>query len=330
MLCQYEIYKILRNVRILCFDEADVLFVGGQRQYSWDVLKAFQKLSFEERKSHLKDNSVNHKSHNIMHDKSSSDAINIFTRPFRQLIFTAATLPKKGPKSVGMLLSRHIPRSTLFISTEQTHRLVLKTDVSYVNINCTTSNEDLFDLKINQLINDLNNLIEPVSRTFPKVLIFCNSVATVQSVYTRLSHINSWWSERAAEIHKMVPPEDRISLIHQYNTGNINVLVSTDLASRGLDLVDVRFVIMFDFPVNTIDFLHRAGRTARAGKSGHGMLCCCCCYVLVLLLCTCIVTMYMYCCYVHVLLLCTCCCFYVYLYMMLLLLLLFIYLFCFQ
>ena len=271
MLCQYEIYKILRNVKILCFDEADVLFVGGQRQYSWDVLKAFQKLSYEERKTQLKDNSINHKRHNIILDKSSPDAINIFTRPFRQLIFTAATLPRKGPKSVGMLLSRHVPRSTLFISTEQTHRLVLTTDVSYVNICYTTSNEDLFELKINQLINDLNKLIKQDSGTLPKVLIFCNSVATVQSVYTKVSYTNSWWSERAAAIHKMVPPEDRISLIRQYNRGNINVLISTDLASRGLDLVDVSSVIMFDFPVNTIDFLHRAGRTARAGKSGHGM-----------------------------------------------------------
>ena len=48
------------------------------------------------------------------------------------------------------------------------------------------------------------------------------------------------------------------------------MLVSTDLAARGLDLPRVTAVIQFDFPVNSADYLHRAGRTARAGNSGEG------------------------------------------------------------
>ena len=48
--------------------------------------------------------------------------------------------------------------------------------------------------------------------------------------------------------------------------------MSTDLASRGLDLPDITAVIQVDFPVNSADFLHRAGRTARAGKSGIGII----------------------------------------------------------
>ena len=47
------------------------------------------------------------------------------------------------------------------------------------------------------------------------------------------------------------------------------VLIATDLAARGLDFnCDVSHVIMFDFPLNAIEFIHRSGRTARAGKSG--------------------------------------------------------------
>ena len=48
------------------------------------------------------------------------------------------------------------------------------------------------------------------------------------------------------------------------------MLVSTDLAARGLDLPRVTAVIQFDFPVNSADYLHRAGRTARAGNLGEG------------------------------------------------------------
>eukprot|EP01046_Picozoa_sp_COSAG06_P114662 COSAG06_NODE_61498_length_267_cov_1.130952_1_plen_53_part_10 len=46
------------------------------------------------------------------------------------------------------------------------------------------------------------------------------------------------------------------------------MLVSTDVGSRGLDLSGVEHVVMFDCPTNPTDFLHRAGRTARAGASG--------------------------------------------------------------
>jgi len=46
------------------------------------------------------------------------------------------------------------------------------------------------------------------------------------------------------------------------------ILVCTDIASRGLDTTTVDHIILFDFPLNPIDYLHRIGRTARAGKKG--------------------------------------------------------------
>ncbi len=60
--------------------------------------------------------------------------------------------------------------------------------------------------------------------------------------------------------------------LRQFRESAVRVLICTDLASRGLDLPDVTAVIQFDFPGNSADYLHRAGRTARAGREGAGKL----------------------------------------------------------
>lgn len=49
-------------------------------------------------------------------------------------------------------------------------------------------------------------------------------------------------------------------------------MVCTDIAARGLDITDVDHVVMFDFPLNPVDYIHRAGRCGRAGKKG-GYVC---------------------------------------------------------
>jgi len=54
----------------------------------------------------------------------------------------------------------------------------------------------------------------------------------------------------------------------QFRTGKIKILVATDVASRGLDISDISFVINFDLPKCIDDYIHRIGRTARAGKYG--------------------------------------------------------------
>jgi len=54
----------------------------------------------------------------------------------------------------------------------------------------------------------------------------------------------------------------------QFKTGKVKILVATDLAARGLDVADIRYVINYDFPQHIEDYIHRVGRTGRAGKDG--------------------------------------------------------------
>lgn len=63
----------------------------------------------------------------------------------------------------------------------------------------------------------------------------------------------------------------RIAAINKFKSGNSSILVATDVASRGLDIPSIDAVINYDVPPNPKDYVHRVGRTARAGRSGRGI-----------------------------------------------------------
>lgn len=56
-----------------------------------------------------------------------------------------------------------------------------------------------------------------------------------------------------------------------FKTGRINTLIATDVASRGLDVKDIKIVVNFDFPKQIEDYVHRVGRTGRAGATGKAI-----------------------------------------------------------
>ncbi|MGE0384431.1 MAG: DEAD/DEAH box helicase [Gammaproteobacteria bacterium] len=68
-----------------------------------------------------------------------------------------------------------------------------------------------------------------------------------------------------------VPQNKRQKLIHRFATGDLPVLVATDVAARGLHIPGVSHVINYDLPQNAEDYVHRIGRTARAGQSGDAI-----------------------------------------------------------
>lgn len=63
----------------------------------------------------------------------------------------------------------------------------------------------------------------------------------------------------------------RLSSLARFKTKESNILVATDVASRGLDIPEVDCVINYDLPQNGKDYIHRVGRTARAGRAGRSI-----------------------------------------------------------
>merc|ERR1719510_654286 len=107
-------------------------------------------------------------------------------------------------------------------------------------------------------------LLECLKKTAPPVLVFCSNQGDVDNVheYLMLKGVE------AVAIHGGKDQEDRISAIHKFKKGTTDVLVATDVASKGLDFPDIKHVINFDMPKEIEDYVHRIGRTGRCGKTG--------------------------------------------------------------
>ena len=102
------------------------------------------------------------------------------------------------------------------------------------------------------------------SKNMKQVLVFCKTKASAEEIVKNLKLDGL----KAASIHGDKTHGARTKAITQFKEGQIRVLVATDVAARGLDITDLFYVINFDLPFMPIDYVHRIGRTARAGKNG--------------------------------------------------------------
>ena len=101
-------------------------------------------------------------------------------------------------------------------------------------------------------------------------IVFCNTKRTCEVVAKRLQ-INEI---KADFLIGDLPQSKRLKLLNSFKAGEVPVLVATDVAARGIDVDDLAMVINFDLPVEAENYVHRIGRTARAGKSGKAYTFC--------------------------------------------------------
>ena len=101
-------------------------------------------------------------------------------------------------------------------------------------------------------------------------IIFCNTKRSCEVIAKRLV-IN----EIPAEFMiGDLPQSKRLAILKKFKAGEIKILVATDVAARGIDVDDLAMVINYDLPVEAENYVHRIGRTARAGKSGKAYTFC--------------------------------------------------------
>jgi len=99
---------------------------------------------------------------------------------------------------------------------------------------------------------------------FKNAIIFCNKKVTVREVYTSLKRSGF----AVGQIQGDMDQSSRIAEFDRFKTGDVTVLVASDVAARGLDVKGVSHVINFDVPWQPDDYIHRIGRTGRAGMTG--------------------------------------------------------------
>ena len=111
-----------------------------------------------------------------------------------------------------------------------------------------------------------NALLRHLLRTegWPRALVFVATQYSAEHVADKLRHAGV----AAAALHGDLSPGRRMQVLTDLQTGQLAVLVATDLASRGLDLVQLPVVVNFDLPRSATTYTHRIGRTGRAGAQG--------------------------------------------------------------
>ena len=100
-----------------------------------------------------------------------------------------------------------------------------------------------------------------------RVIIFCGSKMKVKQVNAALQrkHIN------CGEMHSDLEQAERDDIMFKFKSGQLAVLVATDIVARGIDIDDIAMVINYDVPHDAEDYVHRIGRTARADRDGRAI-----------------------------------------------------------
>jgi len=170
-------------------------------------------------------------------------------RPDRQTLMWSATWPKEVRKLAGDFLQSYVHLTVGSTDLSANHNILQIVDV------CTEMEKEE---KLMKLLNEMSQ-----NKT-EKTIVFCQTKRKVDSI-TRLMRRSGW---PAMCIHGDKSQEERDWVLKEFRTGNAPILVATDVAARGLDVDDIKFVINFDFSCGVEDYVHRIGRTGRSNKTG--------------------------------------------------------------
>ena len=100
-----------------------------------------------------------------------------------------------------------------------------------------------------------------------RVMIFCSKRSTVELVESNLKEHKI----KAEMIHGKMRQAKRLAVIERFNKGKVDILVASSVAARGLDIRDVTHIFNYDLSQDSQEYIHRVGRTARAGDSGKAI-----------------------------------------------------------
>jgi ATP-dependent RNA helicase RhlB len=104
-----------------------------------------------------------------------------------------------------------------------------------------------------------------------KVLIFCNTKMWSEHLEALLKHNGYVAAQISGDLHQ----KKRIRVLDEFKSGALDILIATDVASRGIHVDNITHVINYDVPQDPEDYVHRIGRTARAGAKGTAITLCC-------------------------------------------------------
>lgn len=122
-----------------------------------------------------------------------------------------------------------------------------------------------YDLPNIQTKINLLKLLLTDKEEFRRVMIFTETKKNADRIVERLG---DHWKGELSVLHSNKAQNSRLNALKAFKEGKTRIMVSSDVAARGIDVQDVSHVINFDIPSIPEEYIHRIGRTARAGKEG--------------------------------------------------------------
>lgn len=162
----------------------------------------------------------------------------------RQTIMFSATMPKKIQQLAHNILNN--PVEVKLAVSKPAEKIIQTAYICYEN----------------QKLGIIQSLFK--DQAPERVIVFASSKLKVKEVTKAFRKLNL----NVGEMHSDLEQSQRDQIMHEFKNGRINILVATDIVSRGIDIDDIRLVINYDVPHDSEDYVHRIGRTARANNDG--------------------------------------------------------------
>ncbi|XP_037545914.1 probable ATP-dependent RNA helicase DDX5 [Nematolebias whitei] len=170
-------------------------------------------------------------------------------RPDRQTLMWSATWPKEVRQLAEDFLKDYVQINIGALQLSANHNILQIVDV------CNDlEKEDKLVRLLEEIMSEKEN----------KTIIFVETKRRCDEI-TRRMRRDGW---PAMGIHGDKSQQERDWVLNEFRFGKAPILIATDVASRGLDVEDVKFVINYDYPNSSEDYIHRIGRTARSQKTG--------------------------------------------------------------
>jgi ATP-dependent RNA helicase DeaD len=138
-------------------------------------------------------------------------------------------------------------------------------EIESTGLTAETIEHFLIEVKEEEKISLLKNIM--VVENPDSCLIFCRTKEHVDTVYSALDKVGL----PCERLHGGLEQEDRFAVMEGFKLGNFRYLVATDVAARGIDIDNVKLVINYDVPMEKESYVHRTGRTGRAGNKGKAI-----------------------------------------------------------
>jgi ATP-dependent RNA helicase RhlE len=177
-----------------------------------------------------------------------------------QVTRIAKFLPKERQT---LFFSATMPEAILKIASEYM-KLPIRVEVAPQGTKPEQISQELFIVRQDMKRTLLNKILEQYRGS---VLVFARTKANAKKITRTIREMGF----TAAEIHANRSLGQRREALEGFKTGRYRILVATDIASRGIDVKGIELVINYDLPDDTENYVHRIGRTGRAGLTGHAI-----------------------------------------------------------